>query len=927
MVAIALLAFTALGTVDSGGAAFTPAELANRMLPRPRQITPGEGNFGVRGVTLTVVVPDRPEHEACRTVLEQSLSEAGGVVKIQPDKSLGGHTFWVTAGDPAPVAPARSKHPEAYAIAVRPTGIAADANSAAGLLYAAQTLRQLLRLTADDGQIPSLAIADEPVFPRRGIYIEGGQERFGKIVDPVYLREQVRRLSEFKMNTLVIECYNLFPFKSFPACADGGTLTQDDVRALVAEAKRYHVTIVPSLQTLAQTSELVWGCDAGKPYREVTAPGQICPSAPELGGFIKGLYRDLLQTFDDAPLLGVGCSEIDMQWRQRYCPRCAQRVAAGESVRDLMLGHAEVCIRAVRELSSELKRPVRPIMWADEFYMYGPGKDWVGIDRIPKETVMGFWKYWSDYRGMGGLMERGYDVLGISAMYNHTFYLADLSPAAPRKLWAPMEQTGTRNIVGLLAEAAATDRAEGKRGRFLGAVTASFSKHRLRAFDTIWYGFVLNADRTWGRPAEPIDGKETDQIRAFATHYYDARTLATADALGEALVRIDARKSELELANQSIHDVVGVSDTQEPGYQGNTLLGALRNVRKLASGSPEQRNTLAGIRATAQKIEAECDELKSSLESRREVTGNSRELGDLIQAAGKVGSHAQRQILLLDTQEFLEKAKRMQPAEKQSSAGTLGDRWAEHLDRVQMIASHDVTLDRRDDSCGYRLLQRDISTLAAHFAELARPQAQSPAPKTLLQEDFRTLDPARWFVYGSPRVAGGVMETVAPGGWEHRCGVATREPFDLSDSRPIFVEFPLTPTKMGTDSQLFESTTEEGADAGRFAFFGRGDRFCISTQAEKQIAGPFEDAGPGWKLRLMSDPVESGRTYVVRAEIRRRSVRFVIRGAADDPNEPPFWDTGTVAMDPMVQAFLGFCDLEPPDVSASTKWGPIHVTR
>ena len=35
--------------------------------------------------------------------------------------------------------------------------------------------------------------------------------------------------------------------------------------------------------------------------------------------------------------------------------------------------------------------------------MYGPGKDWVGIERIPRDTVMGYWKYWSDYAGIDGL--------------------------------------------------------------------------------------------------------------------------------------------------------------------------------------------------------------------------------------------------------------------------------------------------------------------------------------------------------------------------------------------------------------------------------------------------------------------------------------------------------------------------------------------
>ena len=101
-----------------------------------------------------------------------------------------------------------------------------------------------------------------------------------------------------------------------------------------------------------------------------------------------------------------------MQWKERYCPACRRRIEAGETVRDLLLGHAVKCIAAVHEVSAELGRPVRPMMWGDEFYMYGPGKDWVGIERIPKDTVMGYWKYWPEYSGIQGLLERGYDVTG-----------------------------------------------------------------------------------------------------------------------------------------------------------------------------------------------------------------------------------------------------------------------------------------------------------------------------------------------------------------------------------------------------------------------------------------------------------------------------------------------------------------------------------
>ena len=98
----------------------------------------------------------------------------------------------------------------------------------------------------------------------------------------------------------------------------------------------------------------------------------------------QGALSGPAQRFDDSPVIGIGCSEIDMQWQGRYCPACRQRVDAGETVRDLLLGHAVKCIAAVHRVSADLGRPVRPLMWGDEFYMYGPGKDWVGIERIPK---------------------------------------------------------------------------------------------------------------------------------------------------------------------------------------------------------------------------------------------------------------------------------------------------------------------------------------------------------------------------------------------------------------------------------------------------------------------------------------------------------------------------------------------------------------
>ena len=242
------------------------------------------------------------------------------------------------------------------------------------------------------------------------------------------------------MNTLVVEGYNLFPYASFPACADAGHALAGGLPRALSPRRAWHVTLVPSLQTLAQAYELVWTSAAGAPYREATAPGLICPSNPDVYPFIKGLYRDLLTWFADAPLIGIGCSEIDMQWQGALLPEVqgARREGrdrarpAARPRRDVHPGGARTrrtrwaarCGRSCGATSSTCTARAAT-GWASS------------ASRAARSWASG--STGRTTRASAGLMDRGYDVLGISAMYNHCFYLADLSPADPPKSWPSME--------------------------------------------------------------------------------------------------------------------------------------------------------------------------------------------------------------------------------------------------------------------------------------------------------------------------------------------------------------------------------------------------------------------------------------------------------------------------------------------------------
>ena len=922
-----MLALIALPTGASTAAVEPPSAeaLAGLLVPRPRVVEARPGRLRLHGLSLRVAAPAGAEHEACRIVVRDALSIAGARTRTAVLRAAGAHRFMIGPEPPdVPPLPETPHRRDAYALAIGPGGIAAQAAGPAGLLHAAQTLRQIARVCAEAGAIPSLALRDAPELAWRGIYIEGGQERFGRIVDAAYLRAQIQRLSEYRMNALVIECYNLFPFPSFPQCADEGTLTEEECRAVFAEAKRWHVTLIPSLQTLAQSWELVWNSEAGVPYREPTAPGQMCPSNPDVYPFVKGLYRDLLRRFGETPLLGVGCSEIDMQWQGRYCPRCAARVKAGETVRDLLIGHATRCIAAVNELARETGRNLRPMMWADEFTHYGPGHDWVGIERIPRDTVMGYWKYWPDYAPIAGLMERGHDVLGVSAIYNHTFYLADLSPGDPPKSWPSMEQTGVRNIAGLAAEGAfCNDRV--RDARFMGVVTASFSKHRLRAFDTLWYGFALNAECAWNRAPDPIDARLPAFTRAFVWHHHDARTSAAARALAEAWEALDARKSRLELANQTLGDVVGVVDTQEAGYIGNTLGGALRKVRDLLRTEPDGSRKLDSLRQSAQEVERDVSVVERELDALAPAVGRRPELDDLRHAAAKIRLHAQREVLMIDLQQWL--AAQDEPAERACAVAREHLRnWWYHRAAWEQVARRDARLSRRGDPCGHQAVLAGIDAVVAHLRWLARPTgAPRPESPPLLSERFERLDPERWIVFGEPKLADGWMETFAPGGWENRSGIATRRELAILAREPLVVEFTLAPVRMGIDSQICASADASGIDSFRFAFYGQGNRFFVHTRSATPLRGPWLDPTAGWKQRASSPPVQPGAAYRVRAEVRRTSVRFVVRAEGDGPRDLPFWDTCRVPMDELASTRLRFADAEPDGRTGSTRWRDLVI--
>jgi len=699
------------------------ASAANlEVIPQPRQVTFTGSGFNPSGVG-TIVVTSAREDRFAAALLCDALREVEG---LNPEIELGDppvgstHSLSISQSRDAadyPPAPPSLHEQEGYGLRVGGHGVAVVAKTDAGLFYGVQTLIQLIEQSARDRRpIPGMTIIDWPTFDLRARYIEGAQEAGTVVMTRANLEREIKLLARYKLNHLIIEIYNLAPLASFPYCADRTSLSSTDWEYLVEVAHRYHVTIMPSLQSFGQMWQVIWSCDQGKPYREETAPGMICPSRSGNLKFLQGLYADLIRLFKYSSYVGIGCSEVrQFAWQDRYCPRCRERLNAGETYEDLYVKHVNNCAAAVTAAAREVGRAVRPMMWADEFYMGYGGKRWTGIDRVDQSIVMGHWQYWSsaigvpgydrhDYDGIAGLLQRGYDVVFLSASFEFNTYLHDLSPDDPRDgKWAALLDSGIHNIADQ-AKWAAVHGTSGYPGKLLGGGCATFSQHDIRCWDTTWYAYALEAEYSWGDPGRALARLKGRFTRNFAATFYGARTRTAADTIAAAYRYLDAAKSNLERNNQVIRDIIGEYDIHDDHYVNNDLNDSLKLIGEiLAKPQPPERSP-ADIRQRAASAEAVARSYCAKLAALYPEVRNTYSLGYLIFAARKIENHAKRATFMLALEERVLKL----PSAKTSQDRRIldldrGDRWARRLDAL--IVDTELIKNECDqltwNSCGY----------------------------------------------------------------------------------------------------------------------------------------------------------------------------------------------------------------------------------
>ncbi len=350
--ALAVLSQPLSVTTAASLGAGTNSELRSKgiqIIPRPAQLSPGEGRFVLTPQTAIVVTRDT---EQVGRYLADALAPATGFhlkvtmtgsAKRQSDViQLSLSEALVQLGE------------EGYALEVLPDQVLITAARPAGLFYGCQTLRQLFPTRAEsrariDGIVwsaPVGGIEAKPHFVWRGILLAPARQFISKNG----ILKCLDWMAYHKLNRLHLHLTDVdgwrVEIKKHPrltkvgAWADlgeglkrGGFYTQADIREIVKYATERFVTIVPEIETPSHSGAAMVAYPELNCFgtRKSTAlfgvdplcGSEYCPGNDKVFEFLNDVFTEVAQLFP-GPYIHVGGDEAEMgYWGE--CPKCLDR--------------------------------------------------------------------------------------------------------------------------------------------------------------------------------------------------------------------------------------------------------------------------------------------------------------------------------------------------------------------------------------------------------------------------------------------------------------------------------------------------------------------------------------------------------------------------------------------------------------------------
>lgn len=457
-----------------------PAVSAIQLIPQPRQIEFKSDYFPLEKNTRIVLADPRSADD--RFAANDFANDLQETAKLATRISTSSARHSILVGNiDLPAVQAALKRmgssapanldPEGYVLAVNANEVVVAGQTPAGTFYGLQTLKQLARGEGVVAFIPAVKIVDWPAMRWRGVSDDISR---GPVPTVDYIKRQLRTFAAFKLNMHSFYMEQTFASSANPLIGPaGGSLTPDEIRELVAYARRYHIELVPEQQTFGHLHKALklekYNELAETPHGDVLSPQQE-------GSYklVADWYRELNELFP-GKFFHIGADET-FELGEGQSREAAQARGVGA----IYFEH----LNRVREVLRPYDR--RLMFWGD-IALSHPEL----IGRIPKDMIVMNWDYGpkNDYLPrITPFKDAGLEQFVCPGVHNWNQIFPNLDAA-------------TKNIGNFVRD--------GQTSGAIGMMNTSWDDDGESLFEMTWYGIVFGAAASWQN--KPVDRNAFDE--------------------------------------------------------------------------------------------------------------------------------------------------------------------------------------------------------------------------------------------------------------------------------------------------------------------------------------------------------------------------------------------------------------------------------
>ncbi|MBV6522619.1 MAG: hypothetical protein MNPFHGCM_02767 [Gemmatimonadaceae bacterium] len=439
------------------------------LIPIPRELAPRPVVPIGRGVA--VIVPPNSHDRFAAADLTSALRERGVSVRsgapvriVLTRRSLCPPP--PTSGNPPPRCDAALDE-EGYELRTAPARVEIVANSAAGLFYGVQTLKQLLTGSGMSARILGATIRDWPAMRWRGVQDDLSR---GPVPTLAYQKAQIQRFAELKLNVYSPYFEHTLAYAANPLIAPrGGALTREDVRELVAFAAQRHIVIVPEQEAFGHLHHVL-KYETYSPLGVIDKGHVLAPDDSSAMSLIASWFAEI-DTLFPGPFVHIGADETFELGRGR------SRAAVDS------LGMGRVYIDFLTRIERVIRRPGKRLLFWGDVAENHPEL----VRDLPGDMIAVAWNYWSR-DGFARQIEP-YRAVGMDTW---------VAPGVNN--WNrvyPNFAIGLANIQGFVRD--------GQRLGSSGVLNTTWDDDGDTLFEQVWYGVAFGAAASWQQGESRID--------------------------------------------------------------------------------------------------------------------------------------------------------------------------------------------------------------------------------------------------------------------------------------------------------------------------------------------------------------------------------------------------------------------------------------